>query len=156
MLKHAFTNNMNNTLTCWPSLPVVRKLKQTLVYIGLLNFCPSVRRRNSSRYMGSRSHRDSRSGSLLSSPWCAACAEVVTQHCDFLPDEKFPPYLQSNGQGQHLQAVYVHTQCLNALGNAVWKYFPWHEPPSPVRQASQVMMLSGLDQNLSRIKDTPL
>ena len=148
MLKHVFTNI---TLKCWTSLPVVGKFLNCLPLSTHTKFLtvlgvqiPSGQQIRESIVLPlDVLHSD------LALPVCTTTTEVVTQHCDFLPREKSPQYLQSNSQGQHLHAW----MC---WGNVVWKYFPWHQPLAPVRQASQAMMLSGLDQNLSGIKDTPL
>ena len=150
-------------MTCWSSLPVVRKLKQTLVYIGLLNFLPLGMQTKFLTVLGDQipSGQQIKESVVLPTdvlhsdltfPPClqenkfpqaslqewvsgSPClhpdhrTEVVTQHCDFLPREKFSPYLQSNCQGQHLQAVYVHTQCLNALGECGMEIFPLTPTP---------------------------
>ena len=117
-------------------------------------------RRNSSRYLGSRSHQDCRDQGVYPPPpfliWHShlACRTTssLKQACGngslALPiytqqplnwgchialwlssHEKSRPHLQSNCQGQHLQGVYVHTQCLNALGECGMEIFPLAPTP---------------------------
>ena len=166
------------------------EVEQSLIYVGFLGCCLSVCRWNSLRYLGSRSHQDSRSGSLFSSPlmcciliWhfhlaCRntsflrkACrnGSLALPFCMTTTELKLSQSMTTPLPARDLPDTFRATIRVNISrtfmciprawilwGNVAWKNFPRHQPPAPVRQASHAMMLSGSDQNLSGIMDTPL